>query len=217
MEPVFGGREDTAAPLRALSALGLARMLHPEAMLYLADLLADPVLDARLGAVKAIASAGQPGGAPLLRFKARSGDPDARVMYAVFEVLLEIGPESSLALVAEFLEAEGEAVAEAAALALGESRLEGAFDILRGWAGREAEPDRRSSALTAIALLRTDRAIDYLLGLISSGPVGTAREAVAALKVYESDRSLWARVEKAAAQRGDEPNNSALRFPHLMA
>src|SRR5262245_13295365 len=50
LEPVYGGREDTAPELRALCALGLVRLGHPDAMVELADLLADPEAAARGGA-----------------------------------------------------------------------------------------------------------------------------------------------------------------------
>jgi hypothetical protein len=42
MEPVFGGREDTAAELRCVCALGLVRLQSPDALVELAELLADP-------------------------------------------------------------------------------------------------------------------------------------------------------------------------------
>ncbi len=54
MEPVWGGREDTAAKLRGLSALGLVRINYPNVMLQLAQLLADSEADARISAARAI-------------------------------------------------------------------------------------------------------------------------------------------------------------------
>src|SRR5262249_34474851 len=58
LEPVWGGRADTAAPLRALCALGLVQVGSPETMIELATLLADPEADARIGAAHALGNCG---------------------------------------------------------------------------------------------------------------------------------------------------------------
>src|SRR6478672_3216830 len=48
LEPTWGGRADTAAPLRALCGLGLVQVGSPEAITELATLLADTEADARI-------------------------------------------------------------------------------------------------------------------------------------------------------------------------
>ena len=53
-EPVWGGRQDTAAPLRAAAAFGLVRLNHRDILTLLADLLADPEKGARIAAVQAL-------------------------------------------------------------------------------------------------------------------------------------------------------------------
>ena len=50
MEPVWGGKEDTAPALRSVCALGLVRMNYPQVLSELADLLADAKAVARIGA-----------------------------------------------------------------------------------------------------------------------------------------------------------------------
>src|SRR5262245_23355166 len=139
LEPVFGGREDTAPELRAMCGLGLVRVGHPDAMVELADLLADPEVAARIGAARALAYAGEPSGEPLLRLKALAGDPDAGVVSESLGALLSLAPSRSLDFVARFLRHRDPVVEEAAALALGASRLRDALPVLRGW--WEATPE----------------------------------------------------------------------------
>jgi hypothetical protein len=155
-QPPF--RIDTAPELRAVSALGLVRTNYPDVAIELVQLLADPEREARVGAVRAIAYWGTRAGALLLRFKVLTGDPEPEVIGECFNGLLHLEPEKSLAFVAGYLDHANAAVAEAAALALGESRCPQAFAILKG---RVDSPIRRA-VLMAMVLLRTDEARQYL-------------------------------------------------------
>lgn len=203
LEPTYGGKQDTAAKLRAFGALGLVRSLYPGVMVHLADLLADPELDARIGAVRAIVSAGREASVPLLRFKALSGDEDPRLLQACFRGLLQLDPDSSLSFVSKFLEHDNEVVNETAALALGESHAEGAFEILRSWCEKVIHSPQAYIGLTAIALLQSDQGIDYLLSVVAGERTALAREAVAVLKIYQDDARIWGKVKKAASRRSD--------------
>ncbi|HLU66757.1 MAG TPA: HEAT repeat domain-containing protein, partial [Kofleriaceae bacterium] len=129
LEPVFGGREDTAAPLRGMSALAYAQLGQPDAVVAIADLLADREAAARVAAARALGDSGRPDAIPLLRFKARIGDDEAEVLSTVFGSLLALDLSESLDFVAGFLDRSGQ-VAEAAALALGESRSPAALPHL---------------------------------------------------------------------------------------
>ncbi len=202
-EPVYGGRVDVAAELRAQCAIGLAATAVPDLMLELADLLADREPAARSGAIRAIASAGRIEGPALLRFKARAGDPLPEVLGECFAALLAVDPEHSLEVVADALSEEDDAVFEAAALALGAARSEAAFAALRKAADELVFGGRRRILLTAIALLRLDAAIDHLVELVADAPLGVACEAVEALAVYRHDPELRRRVEDVVAARDD--------------
>ena len=201
MEPTWGGSVDTAAEVRALGAMGLAQTDYPEALEEILPLLLDPERDARIGALRAIAASGLPGGVLLLRLKALSGD-EPEVLGECFAALLRAAPAPSPEFVAKFLDHREEAVVEAAALALGDSRLESAFAVLRDAFGRtRALPLRRRTLLLAIALLRRENAIDYLLDLVQNGEVQTSADAVAALAMYEKDPNLQERLERARQSR----------------
>ena len=203
MEPVYGGREDTAGPLRAQCALGLARSHYDGVLVRLADLLADPVLDARLGAVQAIAEAGVPGVVPLLRYKTRLGDEDARVQLACFEGLLALAPEDSVSLVTQFLDHKQMAVAEAAALALGQSRQARALEPLMAAWQSGGDPALRRTVLMSLAMLRHEQGLAFLLDLLADGEAHEAHDALEALALFRHDEAIWSRVERVSRERND--------------
>jgi HEAT repeat protein len=203
LEPVYGGKEDTAAELRYASAMGLVNTRYPDVMIELANLLADKVLDARIGAVRAIVYSHQEAGIPLLRFKALIGDEDARVHYECFRALLELSPQGSLSFVTSFFDHENPTVAESAALALGESRLTEALDVLReGWEN-SLNQDLRRFILLAIAMLHYEEAIDFLLSLVQNATPGIAQDAIEALEMYQEDEQIWGRVQDITKSRDD--------------
>jgi HEAT repeat protein len=200
LEPVWGGKSDTAAALRGACARGLVRMQYRDVMIELADLLADPEVLARVDAARAIAYSAREDGAPLLRLRILTGDEDDQVISECLGALLSVAPSSSLDFVGKLLDASDRTLCEMAALALGSARLEGALPILREWHGRVADPELRQSALLAIAMLRLDAAFDVLLELIADAPGPIARDAIDALSMYRHDESLRARVVAAAAR-----------------
>lgn len=197
-EPVYGGQEDTAAQLRALSATGLALSGYEDTLIELARLLVDPEPDARMGAARAVSRASQPGGLPLLWLKALGGDPETPVMLEVFAVLLDLAPQKALPLVASHLSSRNVPLAEAAALAMGESRLPEALPPLE-LALANPDPSLRRAVMTAMAVLRTDAAIDRLISFVRDGNGWERRDALAALEMVRHDEHIWARVEEALA------------------
>jgi HEAT repeat protein len=204
MEPVWGGQEDTAPVLRGICALGLVRMNYPDVMNELADLLADPKPEARVAAAQAIAYTANPQGVPLLRLKVRMGDKAPQVLSECFTALLKLAPVQSLPLIASFLVNSEEQVCELAALALGESRLQEAFPLLKNWWERTMYAQLRRTGLLAIAMLRQDSALEFLLSLIQEGKTLDAKDAIASLSIYRENTELWQRVEGTVRQRGDD-------------
>ena len=164
LEPVYGGRVDTAVDLRGASALALAETAGADVLVDLANLLADPEPPVRISAARAVSVHGRGSGIPLLHLKALAGDTERRVVSECLLALLRLDPREELPFVASFLE-RGDEAAEEAAVALGESRLAEALPILREW----LEPARRRGlgrvALLAIASLRRDEAVELLLSL----------------------------------------------------
>jgi hypothetical protein len=202
-EGSFGPPVDAAAPLRGLCARGLARTGHPDALLECVTLLADSEIAARTGAVRAIADAGRPEGVLLLRLKTLLGDKDLDIAGECFAALLSLDPAGSVEFVARFLHSRTEGIGEQAALALGESRLPTAFEVLREAWERGGAAEQRRTLLVAIAMLRIDEALEFLLGRLGeeSGPV--AADALAGLAFYARDEAVLTRVEGIIRQRGD--------------
>ena len=204
MEPVYGGSVDTAAVLRGSSALGLVRMNYPQVIIELAHLLADDQATARVAATRAIAYAQRAEeGVPLLRFKILGGDEDSQVLCECFEALLKLAPSSSLPFVAKYLDHRDPEMSEAAVMALGQSRLKDAFDILKRWWQESSDPVLRRTALTAIAMLRHEAAIEFLLSLVAGDSESVAGDALTALAMYRHDEGLRRRVEQTADRRDD--------------
>jgi len=201
-ESVWGGQADTAANLRGICAMGLVRMNYPEAMTELADLLADREAPARIAAARAIAYSENVQGVPLLRLRLLIGDEPA-VTSECIAALLKLSPQKSLDLAMRFLTDPAPQTQELVALALGESRLPAGLEILTAWWQKQADPELRQTGLLAIAMLRTDAALDFLLALIATGRLLDAQNAIAALQIYRQDPTLWQRAQTAAAQRED--------------
>jgi len=202
-EGSYGPPVDAAAPLRGLCARGLARMGHPDALLECVTLLADPEIAARTGAIRAIADSGRPDGVLLLRLKTLLGDQEIEVTGECFGGLLSLDPANSVEFVAKFLNSSVEGIGEQAALALGESRLAAAFEALIAAWERGGMAEQRRTLLVAIAMLRIDEALEFLLHRVAdeSGPV--AADALAGLAFYARDEAVLARVEAIIKQRGD--------------
>lgn len=202
-EPVWGGSEDTAIELRVASALGLVNTQNPDALRLIGDLLADPEAIARAGAARALGFAGRvQEGCLLLRLRCRVGD-DPRVLQAAFGSLLALAPGEECAFVADFLMDADLEVAEAAALALGESRTEAAFTPLRDCFENRIDEDSRRACAVGMAMLRREEARAWLLATIEDASEGEARAAIEALAFYRHDESLVAAIRSALAERDD--------------
>jgi len=202
-EGSFGPPVDVAAPLRGLCARGLARMGHPDALLECVTLLTDREVPARAGAIRAIADAGRPEGVLLLRLKALVGDKEIEVTGECFGALLSLDPAASVEFVAKFLNSGADGMGELAALALGESRLAAAFEVLRAAWERGGASEQRRTLLVAIAMLRSDAALEFLLGRLGSESGPVAADALAGLAFYARDEAVLARVEGIIRERGD--------------
>jgi len=196
-EPVWGGSEDTAAELRGISGLAHAHFARPDALDVLGELLADSERMAREAAARGLGDAGRPDATGLLRYKALVGDDEAEVQVAVFSSLLALDP-ASVPFVARFL-GHAETIADSAALALGQSRIEAAVPVLIQWCGDSLAATRARVGYLALALLRLEPAVSHLLEVIRSGAVADSRAALAALATFRDDPTLTARVLEAAA------------------
>jgi HEAT repeat protein len=193
-EPSWGGRSDTAAQLRALCGLGLVQIASPDAMNELAALLADKEADARIGAAGALGHCG-PTAAPLLRLKVLTGDEEPAVIAECFNALMKVSPSASFDFVARFVDRSYESLYEHAALALAESRLPGAFELLKEKWTATFDREFKQSLLLPIGLTRCEEARDFLISVLETGEVRLATAAINALSIYRDDATLQKRAE----------------------
>ena len=205
MEPVWGGKVDTAADLRCSAAMGLVSSGYPRALVEVAELLLDSEPPVRAGAARAIACGNPREAEQLLRLKVLAGDEDPLVLADCFAGLLTVEPDESPAFVAQFLDVEDEAVVEAAALALGESRIPAAFERLRaGWDAVLASPELKRAFLRAAAFHRSEEAFEWMLDLAAGASPPIACDVVELLAIYRHNEDLAKRVASAVDQRDDD-------------
>jgi hypothetical protein len=125
--------------------------------------------------------------------------------------MLEYSP-AWLEAVARFLVAADDAIAITAALAIAEARPTGALEhLLHAWE-EQSNPDVRETLLQAIAALRSDEAVDFLVGRVQ-GESMTALQAMSALTLYAASDAVVARVR--AAAQGNKRREVAAMFERL--
>ena len=204
LEGSFGPPVDEAAKLRAVSAQGLLRTRYPEALAEIVPLLVDREPAARAGAVRALAANGGEAGVLLLRLKVLTGDSEVAVLADCFAGLLATSPGKSVCFVARYVDSEDEGVAEAAMLALGESRLNAAYDALREKWERTVGSPARKTLLVAMASSRLDDAVAFLVSLVGSASPQTAGDAIEALSIFRHNERVTNVVREALAERKDK-------------
>ena len=200
-EPVWGGTEDTAAPLRAAALLALTRINVHGLLTLLVDALLDPKKEVRIAAAQALGCYGSEAAGLILRLKARSGDREPEVLSECLCGLLACEPRENLSLVSSFLEGRDIATQEAAILALGRSRLPAAFDRLREFWDRQPIATLRETVLLAMVMLRLPAATDFLIDLVATGPEPAALAALSTLKIHAHDPKLRQRIAEVIQQR----------------
>ena len=164
--------------------------------------MVDPAKDVRIAAAQAMGYVGTEAAGWLLRLKSRIGDHDPEVLSECLSGLLAVNPTENLALVSEFLEPGNAARCEAAAIALGKSRLPDALDRLKACWPRCLSAELRQQVLLAIAMMRLPAAIDHLLEVVASDSEADAKAALSALKIHNYDPRLRERLEPVVRKTG---------------
>ncbi len=201
LEGAYGGPVDAAAELRARSLLGLVDAGYPEVTLELADGLADAESAVRAAAARGLGARSPLEAEPVLRLKALTGDTDSEALTECFLALLDLAPERSLEFVDGILAGRGQVAAEAAALALGESRLDEAVPILCRHTERPVAAELQRTLMVALAVSRRQEALDFLLAQAADAPASRAADAVVALAIHRHDEQWVERVAAAVAAR----------------
>ena len=166
LEPVYGGKQDTAVQLRGTCGLALVRVHHPDYLIALAGAARrSRGRLARRIAAQALGYSENPAAQPLLRpagaDRRRGAAGDLRVSAGA---AFAVAPDASLEFVAGFLDAGGRPTApkprrSRSAAPACRRRL----PLPREWVERTFDGNLRRTALLAIAMLKSDAAIAYLL------------------------------------------------------
>ncbi len=196
-EPSFGGSGDAALELRCESVSALVRMNSRRMWEPLANLLAEKDAQARATAARALGATGHDQAALLVRYKIQIGDPEPGVMGECFGAILRL--TRSIELVETFLDSPDSDLFEAAALALGESRLPAAWTLLRKQCDRTFNEEPRRVLLLASAMTRHPEAIDFLIERLTTAK--DFQNALEALAMYRSDTSIRSRIESAVPHK----------------
>jgi HEAT repeat protein len=201
-EPVWGGSEDSAPPLRAAALVALARAEGTFSLPVLVDAMADPARDVRIASAVALGAVGSEGAGLVLRLKVRLGDKDPDVFSECLGGLLAVDATANLPIITESLDPANPVACEAAAMALGRSRLAEALDPLKECLERTHTGELRRHLLLAIAILRRPNAVDFLADLVATGEEPDAIAALSSLRIYKDDPRLSERVAGLVKERG---------------
>ena len=211
LEGSYGPPVDEAAKLRAVSALGLLRTRHADRSSEVLQLLVDREPAARIGAIRALGVNGGEAGVLLLRLKVLTGDTEPAVMAECFSALLAASADKSVKFVAKYIDSDNEATAEAAMLALGESRLPAAYSVLQEKWNRTILMPAKRVLLAAMAVSKLEDAIAFLVSLVESANAQTAVAAVEALCIYRHNERVSKSVLTAALTRKEKAVLEAFR------
>jgi len=118
-----------------------------------------------------------------------------------FAGLLAASPEKSVAFVAKYIDASDESTAEAVMLALGESRLPAAYEVLREKWDRTVLMPEKKVLLVAMAASKLDEAIAFLVSLVESASMPIAAAAVKDLAIYRHNERVSKSVRAAVVTR----------------
>jgi HEAT repeat protein len=198
-----GAIVDYAAPLRGNSAFGLVRILHPDRLNLLVELLADPDKVPRIAAVQGLASSGCAGAEALLRYKARVGDVEPEVIAECLTALGHLAPAESLFFVKEFLHQGNTEIQEGAAFALAESRRPEAIEILKEFWPNTPPGTLQEVVLLAISMLRLPAALDFVVEQVTGADQAVAAAAISALAIHRHNERVKERVAAAVEKVGN--------------
>lgn len=196
MEPVWGGRSDTAGTLRSTCALALVQcrtLTETDLLAHLINLVCDKDKAVRVEVIRAIEQVGSSSASLLLRQRATLGNDEPEVLGACYGGILRIEGTRAIPWVARFLATADDSAGEAA-LAIAGTHSPEAFEALREVLDATSDPWFRSVLLSAIALTRHDAAIEYLLDLVKTESLD-AEGAIAALYGSAPSEDLMDRLK----------------------
>jgi HEAT repeat protein len=205
LEPVWGGRADSAGTLRGTCALALVdcELDDFEILTHLVNGLADPETPVRIDTAVAISQLGRPEGALLLRLKALLGDGEPEVLGQCFLSLQSLTPQDAVPFLGQFLSSADENVQMEAAGVLAQSRETEAIELLKTfWRGRLSH-EVRGAFVAALGASPLAEGGEFLLSILAEASDDLARAAVRALAASRFRTDLKDRIAALIAAKND--------------
>jgi len=203
LEPVYGGRSDSAGTLRATCALALVQcrsLSNDDLLSHLLELFADEDKNVRAEIARAIEQVGSPTAALLLRLRATLGRDEPEVLGACFGGILRIAGVRAIPWVGRFLAAGDDTAAEAALAIAGTHSLE-SLEFLRDALPKAKDPWFRSVLLSSIALTRQDSAVEFLVALVRTESLDAEAAVEALMRAMPSAETMKHLTEATAGNQ----------------
>jgi hypothetical protein len=201
LEPVWGGRSDTAGTLRSTCALALVQcrgLSDTDLLAHLIDLFGDQDKAVRAELLRATAQLGSPSAALVLRTKAILAKEEPEVLGVCYEGILAIEGVPAIPWISQFLAPVDETAAEAA-IAIAATHSAQAFECLKQNLENASDSWWRSVLLSAIALTRQDAAMKFLLDMVETESLD-ATTAIDAIMRARPSSELLKRLETLTVQ-----------------
>ena len=205
LEPGWPRASDTAVAVRARAVMALGRIGTTDLLVLAGEMLADPEPVVRRAVVAALAHHGAREGAGLALHKLRLGDEEPLVVGECMKALLALAPDYGLRELRPLVLGDEPGARELAALALGESRREDALSLLCEALDVTTVAPERKILFTALALHRSERALEVLLEVVRAGRRADADAALQALAIRRFDPGVAERVRAAVAENPAAP------------
>jgi len=202
-QPSWGLPVDTAAPSRARAILALANMGYRDILLLAAELLADPEAPVRQASAEALAHCGDRAAAGLLLLMSYRQEEDPVVQTSYLCGILTLAPDWGMPRLRTLLFGEDPTLRELAAIALGQSGVPEAVDLLVEFYRATPLASERAPALRGLGLHRSEKALEAVLDVVSNGTDQDAREAVKALSGRRFDKLVPERTREAAMRNSE--------------
>jgi HEAT repeat protein len=205
LEPVWGGRADSAATLRGTCALALVECQLPDLTVlgHLTGGLADPEKTVRIDTAIAIAQLARAEGALLLRLKTLLGDADPEVMGQCFLSLLSLDTQDPVQFIRKFLDSKDDDIRLEAACALAQSRDLQALSTLQDFWRQRLSPEMRRAVLMALGASPLREGAEFLLAMVGGESKEQAEQALRALAASRFRADVKERIAAVVEKKQD--------------
>ena len=203
LEPVFGGKEDTGAFLRAEAVTALAQITAKDTVLEISPLIFDTCYQPQIAAVKALKYIASNSAISVLRAKAAAGSQDTNVLAELFSAIIEIDPDP-LMFFKRLLYSDYSDVGKINILfAAGNFKTDEAFEFLKEFYDINSDLMLKRQIIIAISFTRTEKAYQFLKNLLKDGGTNSISAAESIVSYLTNDHRIN-EVKSIVKETGDD-------------